>query len=376
EISGQLAVYNSLGPITQLVHAPGDRVCLDREFLPSLERAETAIQYIEAHPEGKDSELYLMRFSQCRMRALTLIKIHALRVFRTLASDAASSVAALAPSSRAAELYVQFRASAVSLGPLLRALQQRAEPSESTAGSTEGQVLLDVQHAYFQTRRTWLQPYIQESLKAISREHKEAASAEVHVGLLQDWCAFMMNVCVDEYRLYHDFFETSGDQSSGAPAPPELRAYLDSAMTIFHEQVRPLIIHESDVAVLAGLSMTLLTYHRAPASEAAHMSTELDGSLQNSRTSAESDAGLEEDNEEDGLDAFYASVDQVLQDAQHRLAFRAQAYIRSHIGGYKISMSDADAMSRWVQLCLRLHVTDPSQLVDLVAQASVTIELQ
>ncbi|KAJ2006834.1 hypothetical protein H4R26_001145 [Coemansia thaxteri] len=376
EISGQLAVYNSLGPITQLVHAPGDRVCLDREFLPSLERAETAIQYIEAHPEGKDSELYLMRFSQCRMRALTLIKIHALRVFRTLASDAASSVAALAPSSRAAELYVQFRASAVSLGPLLRALQQRAEPSESTAGSTEGQVLLDVQHAYFQTRRTWLQPYIQESLKAISREHKEAASAEVHVGLLQDWCAFMMNVCVDEYRLYHDFFETSGDQSSGAPAPPELRAYLDSAMTIFHEQVRPLIIHESDVAVLAGLSMTLLTYHRAPASEAAHMSTELDGSLQNSRTSAESDAGLEEDNEEDGLDAFYASVDQVLQDAQHRLAFRAQAYIRSHIGGYKISKSDADAMSRWVQLCLRLHVTDPSQLVDLVAQASVTVELQ
>ncbi|KAJ2792145.1 Golgi transport complex subunit 3 [Coemansia linderi] len=338
EIGEQLAVYNWLAPITRLLHAPGDRVCEDPEFLPSLDRTEEAIRFIESRvEESKDGELYLMRFAQCRMRALSLIKMHALRAFKALGGFDAKGSA----------VYVHYSAAAVGLGPLLRALQQRATEA------TERQVLSDVQNAYFATRRAWLRPHVQTHLRDIAAEHeaeKEMPVLERRVGALRDWCAFMMAVCADECRLYRDFFNCESDGEAGL-----LRSFLDSAMTLFHEQVRPLIIHESDVAVLAGISLTLMTYSRLPPS-----SSEDDG------TEEEEEEEKEEAEDVDGLDAFYAVVGQVLEDTQHRLAYKAQSFIRANIGSYRITPPDTEAMAKWVHVCLRLRIADPAQLSALL----------
>ncbi|KAJ1787045.1 Golgi transport complex subunit 3, partial [Coemansia sp. RSA 2399] len=148
-VHDHLAVYNMLGPISQLLNSPGDRVCVDPEFLPSLERAESAITFIGKHAAtARDSELFLMRFAQCRMRALSLIKIHALRAFKQLGADIGSAFESKR-ASRSAALYVKFKASAAPLTPLLCALHERA----GDAGTTESQVLADVQNAYFHARR-------------------------------------------------------------------------------------------------------------------------------------------------------------------------------------------------------------------------------
>ncbi|PIA17571.1 hypothetical protein COEREDRAFT_101637 [Coemansia reversa NRRL 1564] len=381
EISEQLSVYNSLGPISQLFNSPGDRVCLDGEFLPSLERTEKAVSFIKEHSEGRDSELYLMRFSQCRMRALSLIKMHALRVFKTLGSDVSNVISREQPMGRSTALYVRFRASAVTLSPLIHALQNRS----IVLGSTERQVFGDVQSAYFQMRRTWLRPYILDCIKTIANEHEETKTTDitkvslgVRVESLRDWCAFVMNVCADEYRLYYDFFDRHQDisEDSSVAMSTELREYLDSIMIIFHEHVRPLIIHESDVAVLAEISMTLLTYYRptsitmasAAVSDLSNASfTDDESALRNSHSFIQ---------EEDGLDAFYAVVYQILQDAQHRLAYKAQSYIRSHISGYKISKQDAESIIRWVQLSVRLRITDPEELATFVSEAAKVVDLQ
>ncbi|KAJ1728189.1 Golgi transport complex subunit 3 [Coemansia biformis] len=390
-LSELLEVYNALGPITQLLNSPGDRVCLDRDFLPSLERAESAMAAIERHPEGRDSELYLMRFSQCRMRALSLIKLHALRVFKSLSTAVASGTPQSPLLSRSTALYVRFRAAAVQLSPLLRALQQRA----TAAGSTERQVLADVQNAYFQLRRAWLRPYVQDSLKSVSKEYEAAAAlaaattdgdaadaretAATHVGALRDWCAFMMNVCADEYRLYYDLFDPrqdvsgAGGSGGGVAMSAELRTYLDTVMTVFHERVRPLVIHEHSVSALAGISMILLTYHRSAAAatgDETGYGAGASGAAGAARDSADFVA------EEDGLDAFYDVVDQILQDAQQRLAYRAQAFIRSHIAGYKVTKADAESLAQWARLCAQLATTGPAELSALVAEAAKSTDLQ
>ncbi|KAJ2806808.1 Golgi transport complex subunit 3 [Coemansia guatemalensis] len=384
DISEQLSVYNSLGPISQLFNSPGDRVCLNEEFLPSLERAEAAISFIEAHSEARDSELYLMRFSQCRMRGLSLIKMHALRAFKALGADVSNGNASGKPMGRSTALYVRFRASAVTLSPLIRALQSRS----TVPGSTERQVFADVQSAYFQMRRAWLRPYILDCLKTIANEHEESGAADANkiaadsgarVESLRDWCAFVMNVCADEYRLYYDFFDRHQDTSEGSSVAmsSELREYLDSIMAIFHEHVRPLIIHESDVAVLAEISMTLLTYYKpmpmATASEAAASDASNAGLSDDENTPRDSHSFIQE---EDGLDAFYAVVYQILQDAQQRLAYKAQSYIRSHISGYKITKPDAESIIRWVQLSVRLGITDPEELAEFVSEAAKVVDLQ
>ncbi|KAJ2891344.1 Golgi transport complex subunit 3 [Coemansia aciculifera] len=344
EIGDQLRVYNWLGPITRLLHGPGDRVCEDHEFLASLDRAEEAIRFIgERAEEAKDSELYLMRFAQYRMRALSLIKMHALRTFKALGSvDNRGRVAA----------YVQFRAAAVALGPLIGALKRRAtEP-------TERQVLADVQAAYFATRQAWLRPYVQKRLREIAAEHEvgETGLLEARVGALRDWCAFLMAVSADETALYCDFF---GD-SSGGEEEPLLRAFLDSLMTLFHDQVRPLVIRESDVAVLAGLSLTLLTYRRPGDDDDQEEEEEEGGEEEGERGESE------EAVDNDGLDAFYSVIAHVLHDTQHRLAYKAQSFMRTAIGGYRITAPDSEAMARWVHACQRLRITDPAQLSALL----------
>ncbi|KAJ1954969.1 Golgi transport complex subunit 3, partial [Dipsacomyces acuminosporus] len=396
EIAGQLSVYNSLNQIARLFNAPGDSICLDEEFLPSLERAEEAIRFIESHPSSQDSELYLMRFSQCRMRALTLIKMHALKGFKALSTEVSSEFSKDESSNKAAALYVRFRAAAVSLSPLLHTLHKRSKE----AGSTERQILKDVQNAYFQVRRSWLRLYIQETLKSITKEQEEivvelaaaddngggeqvdkaAMATDVRIGSLRDWCAFMMNVCADEYRLYYDFFDIrmdlpdndSDDQDTdnAVAMSAELRGYLDSVMMVFHEQVRPQIIHESDVAVLAGISITLLTYRYAADNDNAAEAESLEaGQIDDTSAPRDSRSYFAEEN---GLDAFYAVVDQILQDAQQRLAYKAQSYIRTHISSYKVSKEDSDTISRWIVLCSQLQVTDPEDLEAIAAHASVT----
>ncbi|KAJ2402865.1 Golgi transport complex subunit 3 [Coemansia sp. RSA 2559] len=369
-VHDHLAVYNTLGPISQLLNSPGDRVCIDPEFLPSLERAETAIAFIGKHgATARDSELFLMRFAQCRMRALSLIKMHALRAFKQLGAEVGSAFESKRASKPAA-LYVKFKASAAPLAPLLRALHERA----GDAGTTECQVLVDVQNAYFHARRAWLRPYINGRLLEIATEHALQPSADgLRVDALRDWCAFMMNVCADEYRVYYGLFSSRADAQGPASfaMSPALRSFLDSLMTMFHEHVRPIVIHESDVAVLAALSLTLLTYHQSATNGSDSGSdNEGDGASALSRRSI-SYAPVDSE-----LDAFYAVVDQILRDTQQRLVYKAQEFIRAHIASYKVSKADGAAVARWVQLCLRLRITDPEELVSLVAQASVTVEMQ
>ncbi|KAJ1934535.1 Golgi transport complex subunit 3, partial [Linderina pennispora] len=235
-IAETLRVYDSLAPIAQLVNRPGDRVCLDKGFLPALDRCESAIEFLGQHP-ARDSELYLMRFSQCRMRALTLIKIHALRVFRSLSSESMRE-----PQSA----HTRFQAASRSLSPLLRALQTRAHQP------TERQVWVDVVTAYFAARRAFLRPHLKRNLDRISSESAQAGDAPVDA--MRDWCAFTMGLCADEHRLYSEFFEVESEDVE------MLRGHLDQTMAAFYEHVRPLIIHESDVHVLASLSLTLLTF--------------------------------------------------------------------------------------------------------------------
>ncbi|KAJ2548209.1 Golgi transport complex subunit 3 [Coemansia sp. RSA 1933] len=367
EVHERLAVYNALGPISQLLNSPGDRVCLDQEFLPSLERTESAIAFIETRAAGaRDSELFLMRFAQCRMRALSLIKIHALRVFKQLAAELGTAFAS--GHGRAAALYVRFRASATQLAPLLRALHERAAGS----GSTERQVLLDVHNAYVHARRAWLRPYIDHRLAEIASEHQHQTEGDARVAALRDWCAFMMNVCADEYRIYYDFFSASADtieRDSAFASSPALRAYLDSLMTMFHEHVRPIVIHEPDVSVLAGLSLTLLTYHHAPPQPHSSRSEEPDDDDGSRKSISYAPVDSE-------LDAFYAVIDLILRDTQQRLVYRAQTFIGANIASYRVSKEDGAAVVRWVKLCVRLRISDPEQLVALVAQAEVTVEMQ
>ncbi|KAJ2448608.1 Golgi transport complex subunit 3 [Coemansia sp. RSA 2336] len=285
EISEQLSVYQSLGPIAQLLNAPGDKVCLDPSFLPSLQRIEEATEFITKHAGARDSELYLMRFGQCRTRGLTLIKMHAQREFRRLGAQLEAK--------KGSDVHVRFRTAAVQLRPLLEALQRHQQGAAGT------QVLADVQHAYFMVRMNWLRIHVPRSLHEIEREHEDEA------GMVRDWCAFMMNVCADEGRLFVEMF---GQEA------PLLREHEDQAMALFHEQVRPRIIRKADVESLAMLSLTLLTYQR-PAT---------DGDTQ--------------------LDAFYAAVAAVLQDAQQRLAFRAQAFVQSEIARFRLSRPEALAI--------------------------------
>ncbi|KAJ1839951.1 hypothetical protein LPJ73_006586, partial [Coemansia sp. RSA 2703] len=83
----RLADYDALRPLDMLVRAPGD-ACDDVRFLPALERAEQAARRLARVPvEGRDGELYAVRFAQARARALALIRMHLSSAFRRMANQ-------------------------------------------------------------------------------------------------------------------------------------------------------------------------------------------------------------------------------------------------------------------------------------------------
>ncbi|KAJ1719232.1 Golgi transport complex subunit 3 [Coemansia erecta] len=353
-IAERLLEYDALQPIMAIVRAPGD-ACQDAKFLPALERAERAAGRIAAwEGQGRDDELYAMRFAQARTRALALIRMHVAEAFRRLAKDAAAA-AAVDAAADARALYVAFRRPVARLRPLVRALEQRCAGRSGDNGDDSGDdnggareearlVLAAVRQAYFGARRPPVRALVARRLAEIAQEHTGAgvgAGLSSPADVLRDWCAYAMNVCADERRVFLEYFVPAegNDDDDG------LDAFVEDVLGVLHEHVRPLVLAQGDVEVVAEMALALLTFQK-PAEE-----------------------DEEEDEEVDeGFAAFYGVVDRCVADAQQRLAFRAQAYVAQAIAQYRIAGDDAGHLARWVAACCAMHVADPPMLQRLLAE--------
>lgn len=116
-------------------------------------------------------------------------------------------------------LYTRFRSVTPQLAPLLNELERRA-----TAHPEELSALLSECHsAYFSARKTLLVGRLMEEIRGLDPTHTELVelvkihflfqNVDVHSAFQTNaGCAYLKQLCTDEFNLFREFFDSGEDQ--------------------------------------------------------------------------------------------------------------------------------------------------------------------
>ncbi|KAI6157888.1 Sec34-like family-domain-containing protein [Pisolithus tinctorius] len=306
EIDARLEYFQELEHATRVLNNPGESLVLQTDFLYMVERIDICIEYLKDHRYYKEAEVYLLRFQQCMTRAMTLIKMFFVASLRALTSDVSKRLSEKDVSATAQMhlLYTRFRSVTPQLTPLLGELERRgaAHPEELSA------LLSECHSAYFSVRKSLLVGRLTEEIKGLDPARTEL------VELTNAGCAYLKQLCTDEFLLFREFFDSGEEQ---------LYAYLESLCDYLYDDLRPRILHETRLTTLCEVctvlqALTVLDVAELPDEPPDELSIGSEHSKPN------------------GLEKLHISrlLQMVLQDAQTRLFFKAQAVIQTDIRNY------------------------------------------
>lgn len=105
EIAGRMEVFAELESATRMLNAPGESLVMRGDFLDMVERVDACIGFLREHRQYRcdippyvwhakidrvyyrEAEVYLLRFEQCLVRAMTLIRMYFVGSLRALNAD-------------------------------------------------------------------------------------------------------------------------------------------------------------------------------------------------------------------------------------------------------------------------------------------------
>ncbi|KAG1715625.1 hypothetical protein ID866_1549 [Astraeus odoratus] len=302
----RLEYFQELEHATRMLNHPGESLVLQTDFLYMVERVDICIEYLKAHRYFKEAEVYLLRFQQCMTRAMTLIKMFFVGSLRALTADVSKRLSEKDVSATAQMhlLYTRFRSITPQLAPLLGELERRAaaHPEELST------LLSECHSAYFIARKSLLVGRLMEEIKGLDPTHTEL------VELTSAGCSYLKQLCTDEFSLFRDFFNSGEDQ---------LYAYMENLCDYLYDDLRPRILHETRLTTLCEVCTVLQALMVLDVAELPdEPPDELSVNLEHPKPR--------------GLGGLRIShlLQMVLQDAQTRLFFKAQAVIQSEIRNY------------------------------------------
>ncbi|KAF8149366.1 Sec34-like family-domain-containing protein [Crassisporium funariophilum] len=328
DIGGQLEYFQELEHATRMLNHPGESLIFQADFLYMVERVDICIDFLKAHRHFREAEIYLLRFQQCMTRAMTLIKMNFVGSLRALSSEIAKRLSDkdVSPTAQAHLLYTRFKSVSSKIAPLLGELERRAQsyPDELSA------LLAECHAAYFSTRRGLMMSRIMEEIKGLDPSRSEL------VELTRSGCSYLKQLCTDEFNLYREFFSTAEDQ---------LYQYLETLCDLLYDDLRPRILHEPRLTVLCEVCTVLQALMVLDASSApsiASSTSEDDDDEEDDTDSSSEETSKADDELTVNLDEKPSGklgrrlhishlLKMVLQDAQTRLFFKAQAVIQSEI---------------------------------------------
>lgn len=299
EIKRRLNYFVRVESIHQRLQNPTFSVAGDT-FSELLKHIDESLEMIRQNPKYKESLTYNIKFKQCLSKAIQMMKTYVIQALSaateqvltprldTVASQDGSSDVAFAL------YYGKFQASSVKVKRITTLLEERL-----TNGVQEyAQLLSELQQFYLSQRAQIMSSGVESAIKNLTVKHKGD-----HCALVRSSCAFLVHVCHDEQRLFHQFFSVASEQ---------LISYMEGICTILYDTLRPFVIHINHLETLAEICSIL----RIEMMEE-HVQ-----------------------NDPEVLEAFGRIVNQLLQDVQERLVFRAHLYLESDILNYHPSPGD------------------------------------
>ncbi|KAF5357255.1 hypothetical protein D9756_006491 [Leucocoprinus leucothites] len=354
DIGEHLEYFQELERATRMLNHPGESLIFEPDFLYMVERVDVCIAFMKTHRHYREAEVYLLRFQQCMTRAMTLIKMSFVGSLRALTADISRRLSEKDVSQTAQHhlLYTRFQSVAPKIQPLIRELERRAATYPDDLSS----LLSECYTAYFNARRSLLAGWIQEEIKGLDVVRGEL------VELTRAGCSFLKQLCTDEFNLYRSFFST---------AEEELYQYLEKLCDILYDDLRPRILHEPRLTALCEVCTVLQalmvldssTFTTSSSSASSPIDSEASDNDDGDRDTSEDELTVDLDSaqqQQQGggkgkgrLGRLHISrlLQMVLQDAQTRLFFKAQAIIQSEVRYYVPKPEDL----QWPELLIEAH---------------------
>ncbi|KIJ49534.1 hypothetical protein M422DRAFT_160832 [Sphaerobolus stellatus SS14] len=334
-ISLRLEYFQELEHATRMLNHPGESLVLQSDFLLMVERVDVCIEFLQSHREFREAEIYLLRFQQCLTRAMTLIRMFFIGSLKALAADIYRRTVdkEISDTAHMHLLYSKFLTASYQVAPLLAELERRAELHPDEISS----LLTECHTAYLSTRKSLLTARLIEDIKGLDPAHSEL------VELTRSGCTYMRQLCMDEFDLYRRFFSTGEDR---------LYHYLESLCDYLFDDLRPRILHEPRLTTLCEVCTVLqaLMIVNLPPSSFSDITDFPAGTDSHNDINADADSESEfylqqqepQSNGGKGLAKLHIQplLQLVLQDAQTRLLFKAQAVMESEIRVYKAKAED------------------------------------
>ncbi|KXS13586.1 Sec34-domain-containing protein [Gonapodya prolifera JEL478] len=347
EIVDRLRFFDDLETISRQLSMSGD---IFSRFLAMLERLDECLEFMEAHANYLEADLYRLRFRQCLTRSMSMIKLQFLSEIQKLVSSDGARLGTTVASSRPTSdiqgpsedlhIYLKFRASAMRLRPLIQELERRV-PSNKEYLS----LLRECYATYFSVRLAQITTKLQGATRDMAKvgllktepssigsgfEAPQKPSVATGpsacdlVGMAKTGFAYVSHICSEEYSLFRQFF------SAGST---ELSNFLDSLIAPVCDSLRSLIIHETRIDHLSELSL-LLSSIASSSSAGLLVDANADKNIDGTE--------IVDDDDEAGGGAVREAAIKVLEDTQARLSFRAQEYIRKEIERYEPREADLE----------------------------------
>ena len=309
-IQSNFKYYEPLERITRSLNAPGaGSIVRSKAFSEMLVLLDECTDYMQTHPQQKESDIYRSRYQLLLTRALTLVRTQFVASVRETSAEVAKRIAdkQLNDTTMSALLYAKFRVAAAEMKELGLHIQKRANPPADAEPGTEGQYqsLMDELHTSFAASRGKLViPLVRAKLAEIAQA---PSTSKDLVAFARSSISYIRGICLDEFELWGEWFH--GQRG--------LYDFLESICEPLYDHIRPRIIHELKLANLCQFCTLLQTRYM---------------------NEGEDDYEPPDLNELD----FAQLIEPALEDTQSRIIFRTQAILRDEIENFNPNPSDLD----------------------------------
>jgi len=321
-IDENVRYYAFLEPMTRRLNAPGAaNLVKGNDFPEMLSNLDSCLAYMESHPKHKEAATYRSRYRLLLTRALTLIRHYFTKSLGEIAAEISRRLRGeqLKETTHSALLYAKFRVPAPELKTLGLEIQKRAVPTpEDVDAGREPEyasLLRELYQSYSATRGRLMIPLVSKKMDELSSSPLQADVLAFAKASL----TFMRGICLDEYDLWFEWFETDG----------AIYEFLESLMDPVYDHLRPKVIHETRLEKLCELCSTI---------QGRYMN--LDADEENEDTSIFKPAA--NGNTPSRRLDFALLVQPALEDAQTRLVFLSISALRDGIETYRAKPNDLD----------------------------------
>lgn len=240
-----------------------------------------------------------------------MIRVHFTNTLREISADVSKRVSErqLNDSTASALLYAKFRVKSAELKQLGLEIQKRAGPhaGEIPGGQGEYQSLMnELYQSYSAARGRLIIPMFRKKMAEFTTGPDDLTTfSRTSIGYTRD-------ICVDEYNLWHEWFEGDGG----------VYQFLEAVCEPLFDYLRPRTIRETQLTKLCELCNLLQEQYMDNANDS-----------------------LDAAPDEQKLD-FALLIRTSLEDAQSRLVFLALSVLRNDIERYKHKPEDLDYPAR------------------------------